>query len=100
MYSGYIVEEAGVEDLYGNPRHPYTLGLLGSLPRIDMLRDERLVSIEGMPPDLIALPEGCPFAARCRFVMDRCLHENPMLESIEPGHKIACWVDVETGRER
>jgi oligopeptide transport system ATP-binding protein len=100
MYSGFIVEEAEVNDLYEMPRHPYTLGLLGSLPRIDMLRDERLVSIEGMPPDLIALPEGCPFAARCQFVMDRCLHENPLLESIAPGHKIACWVDVETGRER
>ena len=100
MYSGYIVEEAAVNDLYAMPRHPYTLGLLGSLPRIDMLRDERLVSIEGMPPDLIALPEGCPFAARCQFVMDRCLHENPSLELIAPGHKIACWVDVETGRER
>jgi oligopeptide transport system ATP-binding protein len=65
-----------------------------------MLREERLVSIEGMPPDLIALPEGCPFAARCDFAIDRCLHENPKLESIAPGHKIACWIDVETGRER
>lgn len=100
MYSGFIVEEAKVKDLYAHPSHPYTLGLLGSLPRVDMLRDERLVSIEGMPPDLIALPEGCPFAARCTFAVDRCLHENPLLESIAPGHKIACWIDVETGRER
>jgi oligopeptide transport system ATP-binding protein len=100
MYSGYIMEQALVKDLYETPRHPYTLGLLGSLPRVDMLREERLVSIEGMPPDLIALPEGCPFAARCDFAIDRCLHENPKLESIAPGHKIACWIDVETGRER
>ncbi|MBN1316247.1 MAG: ABC transporter ATP-binding protein [Anaerolineales bacterium] len=100
MYSGFIVEEARVKDLYATPRHPYTLGLLGSLPRIDMLREDRLVSIEGMPPDLIALPDGCPFAARCSFAIDRCLHENPLLESIAPGHKIACWIDVDTGRER
>ena len=100
MYAGFVVEAAAVNDLYGTPTHPYTLGLLGSLPRIDMLRDERLVSIDGMPPDLIALPEGCPFAARCTFVLDRCLHENPMLQPVAPGHKVACWVDIETGRER
>jgi len=100
MYSGFIIEEAPVHDLYGSPSHPYTLGLLGSLPRIDALRDERLTSIEGMPPDLIALPEGCPFAARCDHVIDRCLKDNPPLETIAPGHKIACWIDVNTGRER
>jgi oligopeptide transport system ATP-binding protein len=100
MYAGFIVEEASVRDLYGNPSHPYTLGLLGSLPRIDELREQRLTSIEGMPPDLIALPEGCPFAARCEFVYDRCLTENPPLLQVTPGHKAACWIDVETGRER
>ena len=100
MYAGFIVEAALVKDLYATPAHPYTLGLLGSLPRIDMLRDERLTSIEGMPPDLIALPEGCPFAARCDFVIDRCLTENPSLLPVAPGHKAACWIDVKTGRER
>jgi oligopeptide transport system ATP-binding protein len=100
MYAGFIVEEASVRDLYGQPSHPYTLGLLGSLPRIDELRAQRLTSIEGMPPDLIALPEGCPFAARCDFVVDRCLTENPPLLQVTPGHKAACWIDVETGRER
>jgi len=100
MYAGYIVEDAMVNDLYGSPMHPYTQGLLGSLPRIDMLRDERLVSIDGMPPDQIALPDGCPFAARCSYVIDRCLKENPPLFSVGPGHKTACWIDVETGRER
>jgi oligopeptide transport system ATP-binding protein len=100
MYAGFIVEEALVKDLYGSPGHPYTLGLLGSLPRVDMIRNERLTSIEGMPPDLIALPEGCPFAARCTFVLDRCLRDNPPLLSVAPGHKVACWVDVETGREK
>lgn len=100
MYAGYIVEDALVNDLYGSPQHPYTQGLLGSLPRIDMLRDERLVSIDGMPPDQIALPDGCPFAARCSYVIDRCLKENPPLVSVTPGHKTACWIDLETGRER
>ena len=100
MYAGSIVEEASVHDLYGDPSHPYTLGLLGSLPRVDMVRDERLVSIDGMPPDLIALPEGCPFAARCDFVIDRCLKETPPLMPVAPGHKSACWIDVKTGSER
>jgi len=100
MYAGFIVEEALVDDLYGSPSHPYTLGLLGSLPRLDMLRDERLVSIEGMPPDLIALPKGCPFAARCDYVIERCMEENPPLLPVAPGHKAACWIDVNTGGER
>jgi oligopeptide transport system ATP-binding protein len=100
MYAGFVVEEAAVRDLYASPSHPYTLGLLGSLPRIDELREQRLTSIEGMPPDLIALPEGCPFAARCSFVIDRCLTENPSLLPVTPGHKAACWIDVESGRER
>ena len=100
MYAGSIVEQAAVNDLYGTPSHPYTIGLLGSLPRVDMVSDERLVSIEGMPPDLIALPEGCPFAARCDFVIDRCLTDTPPLMPVAPGHKVACWIDVKTGRER
>ena len=100
MYAGSIVEQAAVNDLYGTPSHPYTVGLLGSLPRVDMVSDERLVSIEGMPPDLIALPEGCPFAARCDFVIDRCLTDTPPLMPVAPGHKVACWIDVKTGRER
>jgi oligopeptide transport system ATP-binding protein len=100
MYAGSIVESAPVHDLYGSPNHPYTIGLLGSLPRVDLIRDERLTSIEGMPPDLIALPDGCPFAARCDFVIDRCLTDVPPLMQVAPGHKSACWIDVTTGRER
>jgi oligopeptide transport system ATP-binding protein len=100
MYAGSIVEQAPVQDLYGTPSHPYTMGLLGSLPRVDLVRDERLTSIEGMPPDLIALPDGCPFAARCDFVIDRCLTDVPPLMQVAPGHKSACWIDVNTGRER
>ena len=98
MYAGFIIEEAPVKDLYGDPRHPYTLGLLGSLPRLDETMHRRLVSIEGLPPDLLGLPPGCPFAPRCVYAMDRCHKENPPLESVSPGHWKACWVD--TRREK
>ncbi len=101
MYAGFIVEEASVKELYAHPSHPYTLGLLGSLPRLDKGRGEqRLVSIEGFPPDLIDLPTGCPFYARCKFRCERCGVENPRLESIAPGHRVACWTDVTTGKTR
>jgi oligopeptide transport system ATP-binding protein len=100
MYAGSIVEEAAVEDLYGNPAHPYTVGLLGSLPRLDMLREDPLTSIDGMPPDLIALPPGCPFAARCSLAIDICLKEKPPLQVVADGHRAACWLDLSTGRQR
>jgi oligopeptide transport system ATP-binding protein len=94
MYAGFIVEESAVKELYANPRHPYTLGLLGSLPRLDEERPTRLRSIEGLPPDLIDLPAGCPFYARCSYRIERCLQENPPLETVGPHHRVACWVDV------
>lgn len=100
MYAGFIVESALVEELYEKPRHPYTQALLRSLPRMDGSVGEELESIEGLPPDLIALPKGCPFAARCKFVQDKCRVENPPLEAISPDHKIACWIDVDTGTYR
>jgi oligopeptide transport system ATP-binding protein len=100
MYSGFIVETASVKEIYANPRHPYTLGLLNSIPRLDKGRKEKLTPIEGLPPDLIALPKGCPFRPRCRFAIARCEEENPMLEPVGPKHYIACWVDVTTGRPR
>ena len=100
MYAGYIVEEAGVEELYENPRHPYTLSLLAALPRADRRRDRRLKSIPGAPPSMLVEPHGCPFAPRCEFVMERCRIENPGLEEVLPGHKIACWIDVHTGGPR
>ncbi len=97
MYAGFIVEHASVDDVYDNPRHPYTLSLLGALPRVDMSRSERLTSIPGMPPNLIGLPQGCPFAPRCHFVLEKCRQDNPPLTFIAPRHEIACWVDVQTG---
>ncbi len=100
MYAGYIVERAKVNDLYAQPSHPYTVGLLGSLPRVDANERQRLVSIKGAPPDLVDLPKGCPFAPRCRFVIDRCRQENPPLMPVGPAHEAACWVDVTTGRPR
>jgi len=94
MYAGMIVEEAPVKELYANPSHPYTLGLLGSLPRLDQVSGDKLDSIEGLPPDLIDLPKGCPFYARCKYRIDKCATQNPPLETVGVGHKAACWIDV------
>lgn len=90
MYAGFIVEMAPVRDLYVNTSHPYTLGLLESIPTLDG-SEERLIPIEGSPPDMLQAPQGCPFAPRCRFVIDRCLDENPPLTTVAPGHYSACW---------
>ena len=98
MYAGHIVEEAPVKELYRNPRHPYTLGLLGSLPRLDEDRPVKLKSIEGLPPDLIDFPPGCPFYARCNYRIDKCLEAMPPLETVGIGHKSACYVDVTTAQ--
>jgi oligopeptide transport system ATP-binding protein len=100
MYGGFIIEEAPVKDLYAHPQHPYTIGLLGSLPRMDETVHERLVSIDGIPPVLMQKPVSCPFAPRCTFAVDRCRVENPPLTTLSHGHKAACWVDPETGKER
>jgi oligopeptide transport system ATP-binding protein len=100
MYAGYFVEEATVADLFDDPRHPYTLGLLRSIPRIDREPTEKLTPIDGAPPDLVNLPVGCPFAPRCRFVSPRCDEATPPLTEIAPGRKVRCWVDVRTGAPR
>ncbi len=100
MYGGFIIEEASVKELYANPRHPYTIGLIGSLPQIQAQGRKRLYSIEGMPPMLYQKPRSCPFSPRCRWVTERCRNENPLLESINDNHKVACWVDTVTGSER
>ena len=101
MYAGYLVERAEVHEYYGNPLHPYSLGLLGSLPRLDAKVKEKLTPIEGLPPDLVAMPPGCPFYARCKYRLPRCLEENPELRVVGPdNHQIACWVDIKNGGER
>jgi len=101
MYAGFIVEEASVNSLYENPRHPYTSALLGALPRVDRRRDRRLKSIPGAPPSLLAEPHGCPFTTRCEFAIERCKTENPPLTSVEQNnHNIACWVDIKSGAPR
>ena len=94
MYAGFIVEEGPVDVIYGQPRHPYTLGLLRSIPRLDLGRQKRLIPIEGLPPDLLDPAQSCPFAPRCPFVIDKCLEENPPLMSISSVRKSACWVDL------
>ena len=100
MYGGYLIEEAPVTELYSNPQHPYTIGLLGSLPRLDSTRHQRLFSIEGLPPVLYEKPNACPFAPRCKWVMEHCWKENPVLEVVGTEHRAACWVETQTGRSR
>ncbi len=101
MYGGFIIEEAPVKELYAHPEHPYTLGLIGSLPRVDEAGHHRLVSIEGQPPVLFERPEQCPFAPRCKYAIDRCWKENPALAMVGTDHHLtACWVDTKTGSAR
>jgi oligopeptide transport system ATP-binding protein len=100
MYAGFKIEEAPVKELYGDPQHPYTIGLLSSLPRMDDTSHRRLTSIDGLPPVLFEKPNYCPFAPRCRFVRERCWQENPPLIEVGPNHFAACWVDPATGRYR
>ncbi len=100
MYGGYIIEDASVKNIFANPQHPYTLGLIGSLPRVDAKEHHRLDSIEGLPPVLYQKPESCPFAPRCKWAVERCWKENPSLEAVELQRRVACWVDVKTGRKR
>jgi oligopeptide transport system ATP-binding protein len=98
MYGGSIIEEAPVKELFANPQHPYTVGLLGSLPRVDARGHPRLVSIDGLPPVLSEKPHHCPFAPRCKYAVERCWNENPPLLTLGQRHKVACWVDVKTGK--
>jgi oligopeptide transport system ATP-binding protein len=100
MYGGFIIEEAPVSEIYAHPTHPYTIGLLNSLPQIQARGRKRLYSIEGMPPVLYQMPHSCPFAPRCKWVVEHCWHENPPLDPIGDGHTVACWVDTVTGKER
>ncbi|MGE5224161.1 MAG: ABC transporter ATP-binding protein [Omnitrophica WOR_2 bacterium] len=100
MYAGYIIEQSPVKELYANPLHPYTVGLLHSLPRLDAAERTRLVAIQGRPPMLYEKPVICPFSPRCQFTMERCLKENPPLVTVSTDHKVACWWDVREGKAR
>ncbi len=99
MYGGEIVEEALVDELYANPQHPYTVGLLGSLPRLDQ-KDRELVNIKGQPAGLYAKPTSCTFAPRCEYAYDLCRNENPELTRISDTHAVACWWDIGNDRPR
>jgi len=100
MYAGRIVETASAKELYANPRHPYTLGLLRSVPRLDEIRKDKLEPIEGVPPDLVNLPRGCPFYPRCRFHVEKCLEESPPLLMVGERHFSACWEWSNLGKDR
>jgi oligopeptide transport system ATP-binding protein len=91
MYAGYIVEQATVHDLYKRPLHPYTLGLLHSMPKLDAKDQQRLASIDGLPPDLRQNFKSCPFAPRCPYAIDKCKQENPPLMPTGPNRISACW---------
>ena len=94
MYAGRIVEEGPVEQIFKDPQHPYTWSLLQSIPRLDSDRKDRLLSIEGLPPDLIKPPHGCRFNPRCRFKIEKCLHDDPPLMDVGPDQEAACWVTM------
>jgi oligopeptide/dipeptide ABC transporter ATP-binding protein len=95
MYAGRFVETASTDELFARPRHPYTLGLLKSVPRLDAARKERLVPIRGAPPNLAADISGCAFAPRCAYAVDESLEKVPQLEPIDrAGHMVACWNPV------
>lgn len=91
MYAGKIIETGTAQQIYHNPRHPYTLGLLASVPRLDQPRGTKLLPIDGQPPDLTKLDEGCSFRPRCRFAQERCAQSFPPLENMEPEHDAACF---------
>ncbi len=92
MYAGKIIERGNAQEIYRDPRHPYTLGLLNSVPRLDLPRTEKLDPIEGQPPDLVNIPMGCSFRERCRYAIDQCAEDTPPLEHITDGHSSACYV--------
>lgn len=98
MYAGRIVEQAECEALFSQPRHPYTIGLMNSVPRWDQDRGRDLATIEGQPPDLIDPPSGCAFHPRCTFCEDRCREQSPALEAAPHGGQAACFVDIAAAR--
>jgi|BarGraNGADG00211_3_1021988.scaffolds.fasta_scaffold04628_2 oligopeptide transport system ATP-binding protein len=99
MYGGRTVEYGGIDEIFYNPHHPYTWGLLGSLPRLDEIEKTRLTPILGQPPDLISLPSGCPFVGRCLYERPECRDQWPELEIVGPEHGVHCWIPEAERRE-
>ncbi|MFL5942437.1 MAG: ABC transporter ATP-binding protein [Gaiellaceae bacterium] len=100
MYAGRVVEQGSTRDVFYDPQMPYTWGLLGSIPRLDRPRVERLHTIDGAPPSLINLPEGCKFRPRCPHAFEKCIEEPQLENRVEtPGHLDRCWLDVEFKRD-
>jgi len=93
MYAGMVVETGTVTEIFSQPKHPYTWGLLQSVPKLDASSKERLVPIEGTPPDLFAPPKGCPFAARCPYAMEVCVGHMPKEEFFSESHQARCWLN-------
>lgn len=99
MYSGMIMEEADILNLFNNPLHPYTIGLINSIPRLDIKENEKLKPIKGTPPNLLNPPKGCPFAPRCQYSMKICRASLPQLNEVKPNHKTRCWLTHESAPE-
>lgn len=97
MYAGKIIERGSALEIYSNPRHPYTVGLLRSVPRLDLPRRAKLDPIQGQPPDLINLPAGCSFRSRCRWAVDKCATDTPVLAEAGENHLAACWRSDDLG---
>ncbi|WP_054951387.1 ABC transporter ATP-binding protein [Numidum massiliense] len=93
MYAGKVVETGTINDIFYHPKHPYTWGLLTSVPRLDASRDKPLIPILGTPPDLLSPPKGCPFAARCPYAMTICQEEMPAYSYVSTGHTVTCWLE-------
>jgi oligopeptide transport system ATP-binding protein len=99
MYAGHIVETASTEEVFANPRHPYTVGLMKSIPRLDETAKTKLEPIRGLPPDLIDLPDMCPFVPRCNYAREKCEQKRPPLLEVGPSHYSACWFWDEVSKE-
>ncbi|MGF7057346.1 ABC transporter ATP-binding protein [Brassicibacter mesophilus] len=95
MYAGVIIESGTLDEIFYKPQHPYTWGLLKSVPRLDTKEDERLLPIDGTPPDLFAPPKGCPFAARCDYAMPVCRDNYPEKSQLSDTHHVHCWLQHE-----
>ncbi|WP_124726669.1 ABC transporter ATP-binding protein [Staphylospora marina] len=93
MYAGKVIESGLLDEVFYNPRHPYTWGLLGSMPRLDLSSDQELTPIPGAPPNLLNPPKGCPFAARCKHAMKICTEQMPDTTQVSETHQVACWLE-------